>query len=66
MSDEISAKTLAREVLDMLPNAATWDEVMYALRVRQAIELGLADAVVGRSIPHAEVRTRVRDLLCGA
>lgn len=63
MSDETNAKTNARAVIDSLPDSATWDDVMYELYVREAIDAGLADVRAGRSVPQAEVRTRLRELL---
>lgn len=63
MSSDSSAKSRAREVIDRLPDAASWDDVMYELYVREAIDAGLADVQAGRSVPQAEVRTRLRELL---
>jgi predicted transcriptional regulator len=63
VSDERNAKTTARAVIDSLPDSATWDDVMYELYVREAIDDGLADVQAGRSTPQAEVRTRLRELV---
>ena len=63
MSDGSQAKVHAREVIDGLPEPASWDDVMYELYVREAIDAGLADVNAGRSVPQAEVRTRLRELL---
>ena len=63
MSNDSTAKSRAREVIDRLPDAASWDDVMYELYVREAIDAGLADTHAGRSVPQAEVRTRLRELL---
>ena len=63
MSSDSSAKSHAREVIDRLPDAASWDDVMYELYVREAIDAGLADVQAGRTVPQAEVRTRLRELL---
>ena len=63
MSSDSSAKSRAREVIDRLPDAASWDDVMYELYVREAIDAGLADVQAGRTVPQAEVRTRLRELL---
>ena len=63
VSDESKAKAHAREVIDSLPDSASWDDVMYELYVREAIDAGMADVKAGRSVPQAEVRTRLRELL---
>ena len=63
MSDAGNAKTHAREIIDRLPESASWDDVMYELYVREAIDAGMAEVKAGRSIPQAEVRTRLRELL---
>ncbi|CAN5208277.1 hypothetical protein BH09GEM1_BH09GEM1_39300 [soil metagenome] len=63
MSDPGSAKGHAREVIDQLPESASWDDVMYELYVREAIDAGLADVAAGRTIPHEQVRTLLRELV---
>jgi predicted transcriptional regulator len=40
----------------MLPDDATWDDVMYRVYVRQAVDAGLRDAAEGRLVDVAEVR----------
>ena len=49
-------KSAARELVDSLPDDATWDDVMYRVYVRQAIEAGRQDAAEGRLVDVAEVR----------
>lgn len=44
--------------LDNLPDKATWDDLMYQIYVRQAIEAGLKDSNEGRTIEVREVRKR--------
>jgi len=44
--------------LDNLPDKATWDDLMYQIYVRQAIEVGLKDRDEGRTIEVKEVRKR--------
>jgi predicted transcriptional regulator len=63
LSDRTNPKTQAREIVEALPDSATWEDLMYEFYVREAIEKGLADVENGRSIPHEEVRTRLRELL---
>lgn len=63
MSDSRNAKARARETIDRLPESATWDQVMYELYVREAIDPGLADVAAGRTIPHEQVRARLSELV---
>ncbi len=51
-------KDVAHRLVDNLGENATWDDLMYEIYVRQAIEKGLADSAAGRSIPIDEVRAR--------
>jgi predicted transcriptional regulator len=53
-----SVKAAAKEVIDALPNDASWDEVMYRIYVRQAIEAGLRDADAGKLVEVSEVRKK--------
>ncbi len=49
-------KSAAKQLVDSLPEDATWDDVMYRVYVRQAIEAGRQDVVEGRLVDVAEVR----------
>ncbi len=51
-------KSAAKELVDGLPDDATWDDVMYQVYVRQAIDAGRQDAAQGRLVGVAEVRRR--------
>jgi predicted transcriptional regulator len=48
-------KDAVLELAQQLPEACTWDEVMYRIFVRQKIDAGLKEADEGRTIPHDEV-----------
>jgi hypothetical protein len=52
----MSVKEEARKIIDGLPDGATWEEIIYRLCVREAIEAGIADADAGRVVDIAEVR----------
>jgi predicted transcriptional regulator len=43
-----SVKEEVLSLLDKLPDDMTWDDLMHAMYVRQAIESGLADSDAGR------------------
>lgn len=51
-------KEQARELVERLPEDATWDDLMHQIYVRQAIESGIADSEAGRTMDIAEVRKR--------
>ena len=63
MTESSNAKQHAREVLEHLPDDASWDDVMYELYVRESIDAGLADLAAGRTVPHEQVKARLRDIL---
>jgi len=63
MSENPDAKTHARETIDQLPENASWDDVMYELYVREAIDAGLADVAAGRTIPQDQIKVHLRELL---
>lgn len=51
-------KQEARRLIEKLPENATWDDLMYEIYVRQAIEAGLADSEAGRTVDVTEVRKK--------
>jgi predicted transcriptional regulator len=53
-----SIKEQAHRLLDNLPDSASWDDVMYRIYVRQAIEAGIKDSDQGRTVDVKEVRKR--------
>jgi predicted transcriptional regulator len=48
----------AQDLLRDIPDDATWDDVMYRIYVRQAIEAGIRDSDAGRTVDVKEVRAR--------
>lgn len=54
-----SAKDAARQLIEQLPDQATWDDIQYELYVQQKIEEGLADIAAGRVISHEELKRRL-------
>lgn len=55
---EASIKKEARRLVNDLPDNATWEDLMYRIYVRQAIEAGLKDSDAGRVVSVDEVRAR--------
>lgn len=57
----MKSDTLRKEIdqiLNTLPEEATWDDLMYKIYVRQAIEKGLKTNREGKTMSTDEVRTR--------
>lgn len=52
-------KTAARQLVDRLPEGATWDDLMYEIYVRQAVDEGLADVEAGRTVSADEARAEL-------
>lgn len=53
-------KDEAHRLVDQLPANASWDDLMYEVYVRQAVEAGLADADAGRVVTHEEALAKFR------
>ncbi|MEH1950409.1 MAG: hypothetical protein V7K77_26140 [Nostoc sp.] len=51
-------KEEARRLIDKLPENLTWDDLMYEIYVRQAIEAGLSDSEAGRVVSVEVVRAK--------
>jgi hypothetical protein len=51
-------KSEALRLVERLPDDATWEDLMYEIYVRQAIEAGLDDSREGRTFSVEEVRQR--------
>ena len=49
-------KEEARRIIDALPDDSTWEDLMYQIYVREAVEKGLADAEAGRVTDVKKVR----------
>ena len=54
-----TVKQHARQLVEGLPDNATWDDLMYEIYVRQAIEAGIRDSDEGRTQDVHAVRTRL-------
>jgi len=51
-------KEQARRLLENLPDSATWEDLIYQIYVRQAIEAGIRDSNQGKTVDVKEVRRR--------
>jgi hypothetical protein len=54
----VSIKEEAIRLVEELPEESSWDDLMYEIYVRQAIEAGVADSKAGRTFPVEEVRAQ--------
>ena len=52
-------KQAAKELIEHLPDQASWNDIMYELYVKQKIEAGLKAVAEGRTVPHEEVKRRL-------
>lgn len=51
-------KEEAKELIDKLPDHATWDDIMYEFYVKKKISAALKAAEEGRVVSHEEVKKR--------
>ena len=51
-------KEKAHRLVDQMPEGATWEDLIHAIYVREAIEQGLADSKAGRTVEVREVRAQ--------
>lgn len=56
--DVASIKQEAQRLVEELDENATWDDLMYKIYVRQAIEAGLKDSEAERTHDVSQVRAR--------
>lgn len=52
------SKQEAKRLVDMMPDNATWDDLIHEIYVREVIERGLADSRAGRTKDVREVRRK--------
>lgn len=66
MAGHTNIKRDARQLVESLPESATWDDLAYDVYVRQSIEMGLADAEAGRLVEHDDAMARIRSRILRA
>jgi predicted transcriptional regulator len=54
-----SAKDEVRQLLEQLPDDATYEDIQYRIFVRQKIERGIKDADDGKLVEQEEVEARM-------
>jgi hypothetical protein len=53
-------KQQAIDGIRMLPDSATWDDIMYCLYMTQKLESATRDIQVGAVCPHEQAREQLR------
>ncbi len=59
MDGSSGIKREAQRLVEKLPENASWDDLMYEIYLRQAVERGIADADAGRVVSHEEAMARL-------
>lgn len=57
--DGSGIKREAHQLVDQLPEQASWDDLMYGIYVRQAVERGIANADAGKVVAHEQPMARL-------
>ena len=55
MMQTANVKEVAHQLIDQLPDNASWRDVIYEIVVRREIELGLSDSEARRTTPIEDV-----------
>lgn len=58
MQQSQTIKQTARELIDDLPDQATWDDVMYAVYIKQKLERSLLAAEQGKITSQEDAKKR--------
>ena len=53
-----SIREEAKKIIDILPDEASWDDIMYEMYVRKKIDKGIKAADEGNLISHEDVKKR--------
>ena len=54
-----NAKDAARQIIEHMPDQATWYDIMCEFYGKQKIEAGLKAAAEGHTVPHEEAKRRL-------
>jgi hypothetical protein len=52
------AREKAKQLLDRIPESATWDDIMYEFYVRKRVETALEEADANQLVSHEEAERR--------
>lgn len=56
-----TAKEVAKQVIDRLPDQASWADILYELYVKQKIEAGITAMTEGKTVGHEDAKRRLLD-----
>jgi hypothetical protein len=56
----MTAKEIAKSVIDKLPDEVDMDDIIHALYIRTKFERGIWEIENGKGIPHEEAKKRMR------
>ncbi|MBK7983067.1 MAG: hypothetical protein IPK09_05470 [Candidatus Competibacteraceae bacterium] len=56
-----TAKEVAKQVIDRLPDQASWADILYELYVKQKIEAGITAMTEGKTVAHEDAKRRLLD-----
>lgn len=59
MDGSAGIKREAQRLVEQLPEEASWDDLMYEIYVRQAVDRGIAAADAGKVVSHDEAIRRL-------
>jgi len=54
-----TAKQAAKEIVEQIPEKASWDEIMYEFYVKQKIDRGLEAVNKGQTISNEDAKNRL-------
>ncbi|WP_347989790.1 hypothetical protein [Methylomonas sp. AM2-LC] len=54
-----TAKQSAKQLIEQIPDQASWDDIMYEFYVKQKLEKGLQAAQEGRTVSHEEAKKQL-------
>lgn len=56
----MDAKTMAKDIINQLPEESTLDEIIYALHVKTKFDKGEQEIRSGKGIGHSEAKMRLQ------
>jgi len=60
INDKPLGKAVIRELIEAMPDDASYEEIMRELAFERMVDRGLADVRAGRSVSHDEATQRIR------
>jgi len=54
-----TAKQAAKQIIEQVPDQASWDDIMYELYVKEKVERGLEAIEEGRTVSYEDAKKRL-------